>query len=48
MTERELYNKIIRGVFLVPDHVSKDAKDLIKKILILSPSNRLDAEKVKI
>jgi len=46
MTERELYNKITRGAFSVPEHVSKHAKDLLKKILNVNPKNRLEADMV--
>jgi 5'-AMP-activated protein kinase catalytic alpha subunit len=46
MSERELYNKITRGAFLFPEHISKDAKDLLKKILIVNPKNRIEAHMV--
>ena len=36
----ELYNKILKGKFDLPDFLSEDAKDIIKKILNTDPKKR--------
>lgn len=46
LSEKELYSKIIKGSFITPEHVSYDAKCLLQKILLVNPTNRIDAEKV--
>lgn len=35
-----LYSKILKGEFVIPSHVSKEAADLIRKILKTDPSER--------
>jgi serine/threonine protein kinase len=44
--EKELYSKIIKGVFIFPEHVPNSACILIRKILHLTPSQRPSAEEV--
>jgi len=46
MSEKDLYAKILKGVFSVPDHVSLDATNLLKKILILNPKYRMSVGEV--
>ena len=44
--EKELYSKIIKGSFTFPDHMSQNACDLVKKILVLDPNARPTSEEV--
>ena len=46
LSEKELYLKITKGVYILPDHLSAESKDLIKRILEVNSSNRPTAEKV--
>jgi hypothetical protein len=46
MSEKELYSKILKGVFMIPETVSNEAKNLIQKILIVNPMSRIDAQTV--
>ena len=46
LSERELYQKIAKGVFNVPTYISNDAKSLLKRILVISPSSRPSADEV--
>lgn len=41
-----LFNKIRRGCYTVPDHLSSRAKCLIRSLLRMDPSERLTAEEV--
>lgn len=41
-----LYGKILKGEFTVPGHISKEAGDLIKKILVTDPSKRIDLQEI--
>ncbi|GIY49724.1 tribbles homolog 2 [Caerostris darwini] len=41
-----LFNKIRRGCYTVPDHLSSKAKCLIRSLLRMDPSERLTAEEV--
>jgi hypothetical protein len=43
LSEKELFSKIVKGSFLIPDYVSTEAKHLLQNILTVNPSNRLDA-----
>ena len=43
----ELYNKIIKGKFDIPKHVSDKAKDLLHKILVTDPKKRLTISQIK-
>ena len=40
MTDKELYSKISRGVFVYPDHVSAEAREFINKMLVVNPLSR--------
>ena len=42
-----LYRKIIKGKFDIPKSISKNAKDLINKILVVSPSKRINIKDIK-
>lgn len=42
----ETYIRISRAQFNIPDYVSEEAKDLIKKLLVVNPNNRLDLKEV--
>lgn len=41
-TYDETYKKISKAMFMVPQHVSDEATDLIKKLLIVDPDKRLE------
>ena len=43
----ELYDKICKGKFDIPNHVSEKAKDLINKILVTDPDKRLTISQIK-
>jgi len=43
----ELYKKILLGKFKIPDFVSKGAKDLIKKILVSDPEDRVTIKAIQ-
>ncbi|KND03181.1 CAMK/CAMKL/BRSK protein kinase [Spizellomyces punctatus DAOM BR117] len=38
---RRLLSKVKSGMYFIPDHVSADAKDLIKRMLVVDPSKRI-------
>lgn len=42
----ETYVRISRAEFKIPDYVSDEAKDLIKKLLVVNPNNRLELDEV--
>ena len=42
-----MYDKIIKGEFNVPEFLSDEAKDIIKKILEVDPKKRLNFEEIK-
>jgi len=48
LSEKELYNKIVKGIFNIPDYLSPEAKSLLQKILNINPKLRLDSENVNI
>ena len=43
----KLYAKILNGNFEIPEFVSNEAKELIKKILIVDPEKRITISQVK-
>lgn len=43
----KLYKKILECKLDIPDHVSKNCRDLIKKILTVNPSKRISLEEIK-
>jgi serine/threonine protein kinase len=45
-TEEFLAKKINKGEFDLPNFISVDAKNLIKKILVFEPKNRLSTEEI--
>jgi serine/threonine protein kinase len=46
LNEKELYNKIVKGIYNFPDHITSKAANLIQKILNLNPNERPTAEGV--
>ena len=38
----QVYQNILAGVFEIPDHVSEDAKDLLRRLLTSDPAQRID------
>ena len=42
-----MYNKIIEGQYTIPQYLSEEAKDIIKKILEIDPKKRLNFEEIK-
>ena len=46
-SQNDTYSNIRHVRYSFPNHVSKDAQDLIRKLLVLNPDNRLDFEGVK-
>ncbi len=46
ISESDLYYKIQRGNFKIPDHVSKEAKRVIYKMLEVDPRRRITAREV--
>jgi len=45
-SEKELYNKILKGTFEIPEYLSGDAKNLLQNILKLNPKERFDSQSV--
>jgi serine/threonine protein kinase len=45
-TDRELFKKIEKGIFCIPSHVPAAARDLIHKILVVNPADRLKASEI--
>ena len=45
-TDRELFKKIEKGIFSIPSHVSAGARDLIHRILVVNPAERLKASDI--
>ena len=43
----KLYKKILKGKFEMPKYFSKDAKDLINKILVVNPKKRISLKNIK-
>lgn len=48
MTNKDLYNKIQRGQYVVPDNLSFDAKALLRKMLRMNPHERPSAKEVSL
>ena len=44
--EKDLFNKVSRGMFRIPETIDYEAKRLVNKILILDPSKRLKAHEI--
>ena len=42
-----LYDKICKGKFTIPNHVSEKARDLLNKILVTDPKKRLTIYQIK-
>ena len=42
-----LYEKICKGKFTIPKHVSEDARDLLNKILVTNPQKRFTITQIK-
>jgi serine/threonine protein kinase len=45
-TDRELFKKIEKGIFSIPSHVTAGARNLIHKILLVNPDERLKASDI--
>merc|ERR1719271_863939 len=45
--DTELKKKILRGAFACPEHVSADARDLLKRMLALKPEERIELAAIK-
>ena len=43
----KLYDKICKGKFIIPNHVSEKARDLLNKILVTDPKKRLNIFQIK-
>ena len=46
--DTELKKRILRGAFPVPEHLSADARDLLKQMLALTPDQRIDLNAIKL
>ena len=44
---KDLYKKIIEGKFQMPKNISKDAQDLLKKIIKVNPEERIKIKDIK-
>jgi len=42
-----LYDKIVKGKFTIPKHVSENARDLLNKILVTDPQKRFNITQIK-
>lgn len=45
--DAELKKRILRGTFACPEHISADARDLLKQMLALEPNGRIDINAIK-
>ncbi|KAJ3046674.1 hypothetical protein HK097_000643 [Rhizophlyctis rosea] len=43
---RRLLGKVKSGMYFIPDHVSPEAKDLIKKMLVVDPARRITMKEI--
>lgn len=43
----KLYDKILKGKYSIPSHVSSDARDLLEKILNVDPEKRYRFDDIK-
>ncbi|CDW85791.1 protein kinase domain containing protein [Stylonychia lemnae] len=46
LSDKDLYKKIARGLYDVPDHVSSGAKNIIQKMLNVDPNRRATAQQL--
>ena len=46
VNEKDLFNKISRGMFKIPETLDFEAKRLINKILIIDPTKRITAHDI--
>lgn len=44
----KLYDKILKGKYTIPSHVSADAKDFLDRLLNVDPEKRLSFEEIKV
>lgn len=44
--KEDIFEKINKGSFLMPDHLSKNCQDLIKKMLSYKSSSRITASEI--
>jgi len=42
----DLYSKIVKGIFPLPDYLSNEAKNLLKSIIIVDPKKRPTTKEV--
>ena len=47
LTNKKLYPKILNGKYNIPKYISKEGKDLIKKILEVNPKKRIKINEIK-
>lgn len=45
--DNELKKRILRGSFPLPEHISPEARDLLKQMLALEPGGRIDVHAIK-
>jgi MAP/microtubule affinity-regulating kinase len=43
LNDKDLYKKIARGLFNPPEHLSKEAKMFLNRMLVVEPSRRATA-----
>jgi serine/threonine protein kinase len=46
-TTKELYKKVIEGLYFIPSNISLEATEVIKKMLINDPAERLNIPKLR-
>eukprot|EP00468_Gymnochlora_sp_CCMP2014_P003623 CAMPEP_0167752986 /NCGR_PEP_ID=MMETSP0110_2-20121227/7455_1 /TAXON_ID=629695 /ORGANISM="Gymnochlora sp., Strain CCMP2014" /LENGTH=439 /DNA_ID=CAMNT_0007638687 /DNA_START=478 /DNA_END=1794 /DNA_ORIENTATION=+ len=44
---KRLFRKIKGGIYTLPSHVGKQAKDLIRRMLVVDPERRITADKIR-
>lgn len=42
----DTFRRISKGIFSVPEHVSEEAEDMIRKLLVVDPDRRLDLDSI--
>jgi serine/threonine protein kinase len=45
-SDKELYKKISKGLFTPPDHMSREARHFLQKMLIVEPERRYTAQQL--
>ncbi len=45
-SEKDLYGKITKGAFTCPDHLSQSVCELIRKLLVVKPTDRPNTQEV--